>query len=85
VKNAQYASLPSDTQTRWYSLWKLVRNAVTLREQIQCFWETDHNQQWARFLMTPGASQRRLGRPDDLPERDAPARKGQVRVPGSRI
>jgi hypothetical protein len=41
LKHAQYATLPSYTPTRWYSLWKLVRNAVTLREHIQEFITTD--------------------------------------------
>jgi hypothetical protein len=47
VKNVQYTSLPSYTPTRWYSLWKLVRNAVTLCEEIQHFLESDQNRKWA--------------------------------------
>jgi hypothetical protein len=37
VRNAHYATLPTYSPTRWYSMWKLIRNALALRNEIDAF------------------------------------------------
>jgi hypothetical protein len=41
LSNAQYKSLPTYSRTRWYSLYKLVRNSLADKEEIEKFISTE--------------------------------------------